>query len=159
MIDPQFPEGAPAALPKSQLRQFAGLLVAFFAALFAWSLYRRRGEPTVTATVGLVLALTVGLPGLVSPNSIRPVFLGAMAVTRPIGHLVSTTLISLLYFGLLTPLALLFRLAGRHSLECHPTADTSYWEPKSQPQDIRRYLYQYQHQRTSAIRNQGDNHE
>lgn len=149
MIDPQVPEEAPAALPEAQLRQFAGLLVVVFGVLFAWSFYRHHGEPTAVSVVGLVLALVVGLPGLASPATIRPVFLATVAVTRPIGHLVSTALMGLIYFGLLTPLALLFRLAGRGPLERHPTADASYWAPKSQPQDLRRYLRQYQRQRTS----------
>ncbi len=34
-----------------------------------------------------------------------------------------------------------------------PWADPSYWEPKSQPQDLRRYLRQYQRQRTSPTSN------
>jgi len=149
MIDPQLPDERPAEVPEARLRQFAGLLVVVFSGLFAWSLYLHHGRPTLTAGVGLVLALVVGLPGLAYPASIRPVFLAAVVVTRPIGHVVSTVLMGLIYFGLLSPLALLFRLAGRDFLERHPTADASYWAPKSQPQDLRRYLRQYQRQRTS----------
>jgi len=90
MIDPQVPEEVPVALPETQLRQFAGLLVIIFGALFAWSLYRHHGEPTVASVVGLIVALVVGLPGLVHPASIRPVFLTAVVVTHLIGHLVDT---------------------------------------------------------------------
>jgi len=147
MIDPQVPQEVPATLPESQLRQFAGLLVAIFGALFAWSLYRHHGEPTAVSVVGLVVASVMGLPGLVYPASIRPVFLTAMAVTRPIGHLVSTALMGLIYFGLLTPLALLFRLTGRNPLDCRPTAHATYWEPKGQPKSVQRYLRQYQRQK------------
>lgn len=160
MIDPQLPDEAPAEVSGSRLRQFAGILLVVFGGLFAWSLYRHQGRPTPTSVVGLVLALVVGLPGLVSPASIRPVFLAAVAITRPIGHVVSTVLMGVIYFGLLSPLALLFRVAGRDLLEHHPTADASYWEPKSQPQDLRRYLRQYQRQRIPPTPNlQGRHHE
>jgi hypothetical protein len=147
MIDPQLPEEAPVALPQAQLRQFAGLLLVILGGLFAWSLYRHQGKPTVVSAVGLIVALAVGLPGLVRPTSIRPVFLTAVAVTRPIGHVVSATLMGLIYFLLLAPLALLFRLAGHDPLDRQRTADATYWEPKEQPESIQRYLRQYQQQR------------
>ena len=149
MIDPQLPNERSAEVPEARLRQFAGLLVVVFGGLFAWSLYLHHGRPTLTSGVGMVLALVVGLPGLAYPASIRPVFAAAVAITRPIGHVVSTVLMGLIYFGLLSPVALLFRLAGRDLLERHPTAAASYWAPKSQPQDLRRYLRQYQRQRSS----------
>jgi hypothetical protein len=153
MIDPQLPDETPAEVSESRLRQFASILLVIFGGLFVWSLYRHEGRPTLASVVGLVLALVVGLPGLSSPASIRPVFLAAVAITRPIGHVVSTVLMGVIYFGLLSPLALLFRITGRNPLERYPTADSSYWAPKSQPQDPRRYLRQYQRQWISPTPN------
>lgn len=148
MIGPQFPEETPATVPDSTLRQFAGLCLAIFGGLFAWSWYRHGGAPTAAAWVGLAFALIVGPIGLIRPAAIRPVFLAIMAVTLPIGHVISTVLMGLIYFVVLTPLSLLFRLSGRDALarRLQPAAD-NYWTPKSQPTDVRRYLRQYQARR------------
>jgi hypothetical protein len=146
MIGPQFPDEAPPAVTGYTLRQFAGLCLGIFAGLFAWSAYRHHGAPTTSAWIALGIALVVGLPGLAYPPAIRPVFLGAMALTQPIGHVISTILLGLVYYGLVTPLALVFRLAGRDALARRSPALASYWEPKSEPGDVRRYLRQYQSQ-------------
>jgi hypothetical protein len=153
MIGPQFPDEAPAAVSNGTLRQFAALCMAVFGALFAWSGYRHHGTPSLSAWIGLVVSLLVGLPGLFHPEAIRPVFLGATAITRPIGHVISTVLLGLIYYGVMTPLALWFRIAGRDPLARHGPALASYWELKSEPKDVRRYLRQYQSQssdRTTA---------
>src|SRR5207253_3011173 len=117
-----------------------------FGTLFAWSGYQHHGAPTTSAWIALGVALVVGLPGLVYPPAIRPVFLGAIALTQPIGHAISTALLGLIYYGLITPLALLFRIAGRDPLARRGPALASYWEPNSEPSDVRRYLRQYQSQ-------------
>jgi hypothetical protein len=149
MIGPQFPDEAPAEATDRTLRQFAGLCLVIGAVVFAGSRYRHHGEATGSAWVILVLSLAVGLSGLTYPASIRPVFLGAIALTRPIGHVISTVLLGLIYYGLITPLGLLFRIAGRDPLGRHGPAAESYWLPKVQPTDVRRYLRQYQSQRTT----------
>jgi hypothetical protein len=156
MIGPQFPEEHPDAVAHATLRQFAGLCVAIFGGMFAWSWYRHSGTPTTLAWVGLGLAVVVGLGGLIHPPAIRPVFLALMAVTRPIGHVLSTVLIGLIYWGLLTPLALLFRLLGRDALARRRVVTESYWMPKSQPSDVRRYLHQYQGQRAARSESPGN---
>jgi cytochrome c biogenesis protein CcdA len=160
MIGPQFPDEAPPAVTGRTLRQFAGLCLAIFGALFAWSGYRHHGAPPTSAWITVVVALIVGLPGLVYPPAIRPVFLTASALTQPIGHVISTILLGLIYYGLITPLALVFRFAGRDSLARRGPVLASYWEPKSEPLDVRRYLRQYQSQsRVAAGSPQGLDHE
>ena len=146
MIGPQFPDEAPPAVTKGTLRQFAGLCLGILGGLFAWSASQHHGAPTTSAWIALGVALAVGLPGLVYPPAIRPVFLGAMALTQPIGHVIGTVLMGLIYYGLMTPLALVFRIAGRDALARRGPALASYWEPKGQPGDVRRYLRQYQSQ-------------
>jgi hypothetical protein len=130
------------------LRQFAGLCVVFFGTLFALSWYRNQGSPRTSAWVGLVFGLVVGLPGLFRAGWIRPVFLTATALTRPIGHTTGKIFLALIYFGLITPLGRLFRLFGRDLLGRDSTESQSYWIPISEPQDVRRYLHQYQKERS-----------
>jgi drug/metabolite transporter (DMT)-like permease len=155
MIGPQFPDEAPAAVTNRTLRQFAAICLGFFGALFVLSEYRHSGSPSISAWVGLAIGLLVGLPGLVHPPAIRPAFLGATAITQPIGHVISTILLGFIYYGLMTPLALLFRIAGRDSLARYGPALASYWEVKIEPKDVRRYLRQYQGQASGRMKNEG----
>jgi hypothetical protein len=155
VIGPQFPEEPPPPVTRSTLLSFAALGVALGGGLAAWSAYHHGGRPTATAWVALACAALVGLPGLVHPPAIRPVYLALRALTRPVGHVTSTVLMALIYYSLLTPLALLFRLGGRDALARRPSAATSDWAPKLQPTDVRRYLRQYQRQQGAARRSEG----
>jgi hypothetical protein len=146
MIGPKFPDEVPTGVADRTLRQFAGLCVVFFGGLFAWGYYRQGGHPSTAAWVALGLALVVGLPGLAAPAWIRPVYLGIMAITQPIGHVMSYVLLGLIYYGTVTPIALAFRLAGRDPLARRRPALDSYWAPKYQPTEVTRYLSQYQQQ-------------
>jgi hypothetical protein len=74
------------------------------------------------------------------------------ALSQPIGHAISAVLLGLIYYGLITPLALLFRIAGRDPLARRAPALASYWEAKSEPRDVRRYLRQYQSQASGAMK-------
>src|SRR5262245_11252497 len=124
------------------LRQFAGLWIVFFGALACyWGL--GRDSPTAGVVLG-VLALTVGVLGLVRPEAVRPVFAAWLVLAFPVGWAVSHLLLAVLYYGLFTPLALAFRLAGRDLLMRHRRPETeSYWLPKPAVADLRRYYRQF----------------
>jgi hypothetical protein len=147
MIGPQFPEESPTRVPVKTLREFAALTLVIFGAMFTVSFVRHSGHPTAAAWVALVLAVVVGLPGLVRPGSIRPVYLAAMNLTKPIGHVISFVLLGFVYFVLLTPIALVFRLIGRDALlRARPVHVTSYWTDRAPTTNVKRYLRQYQSQ-------------
>ena len=151
MLGPQYSDEAPTRVPDRTLRQFAGLCVVIFGGLFGLSYWRHDGHPTVGAWIALFAALLVGLPGLALPGYIRPIYLGSMTVTQPIGHVVGFVLLGVIYFGLFTPLALLFRATGRDAmgLRRQPAA-TTYWRPRAVTTDVKRYLRQYQNQVADA---------
>jgi Saxitoxin biosynthesis operon protein SxtJ len=146
MIAPEFPDEAPDNVSVTILRQFAGLCIGIFGLLFVLSWHRHDGSPTGAAWIGLVIAVFVGLPGLIRPSVVRPIYLGLMAVTEPIGHLVSIVILAVIYYGFVTPLAVVFRLTGRDVLLRNRPNVASYWIPRPQPSDPRRYLRQYQSQ-------------
>jgi hypothetical protein len=156
MIAPQFPDETPTKVSITTLRHFAGLCVGIFGLLFALSWYRHDGVPTVAAWVSVAIAVFVGLPGLIYPPLIWPIYLGLIAVTQPIGHLMSLVMLGFFYYGFLTPLAVVFRLAGRDVLVRHRRKVSSYWTPVLQPSDPRRYLRQYQSQETKNSENGGE---
>ena len=126
--------------PARLLRQFAGLWLAFFLGLAAWQ-GRLRGLPAVIVCV--TLAVSVGGVGLVRPQAVRPLFVGWMMLAFPIGWLVSHVALAVVFYGLITPLAVAFRLAGRDLLALKRREVRSYWQPKPQPTDVRRYFKQF----------------
>lgn len=124
------------------LRQFAGLWLVFFLGLAVLEGLVRR-HPRAGVVLG-VLALVGGVLGLVKPAAIRWIFVGWMVVVFPIGWVVSQTMLAILYFGVFTPLALVFRLRGRDLLRLkRATGRSSYWLDKQSSQDVRSYFRQY----------------
>ena len=63
------------------------------------------------------LALTVGLAGLTRPEWMRSIYVGWMVLAFPIGWTVSQVMLALMFFGLFTPIGLVFRLIGRDPLQ------------------------------------------
>lgn len=140
MIDPELRDDAPVTDARL-LRQFAGLWLLFCAGLASWHLFHGH---SVRALVFGALALTVGPLGLVVPEAIRPVFLALSALTRPIGVVMTRLMLGALFYVLFTPLALLFRLAGRDALgRTRADSRTTYWTPRPPVTDTRRYLRQF----------------
>src|SRR5262245_22242706 len=95
------------------LRQFAGLCLLIFGAL-AWQAHVR-GQGQLATALG-ALAFGLGVPGLVWPRCLRPVFIGWMLAVFPVGFVVSQLVLAGLFYGCFTPLALIFRLRGRDAL-------------------------------------------
>jgi hypothetical protein len=124
------------------LRQFAVLWLAFFLALGAnqWCLKDRPLSGLALAAA----AVLVGLPGLFRPALLRWIFVGWMVVVFPIGWLISLLMLAVVYFLVLTPVALFFRLLRRDLLGRKPAPERdSFWEPKQSPRDPRRYFRQF----------------
>ena len=90
--------------------------------------------------VGIVIATI----GLLRPQWIRPLYMTWTIAVFPIGWTISKLVLALLFYGVFTPLGLLFRLLGRDTLnlKLQPGAE-SYWITKETPKDPRRYLQQY----------------
>jgi hypothetical protein len=128
--------------PAKTLRQFAGLWLVFFSGLAAWEgLVRSRANLAVVLTI---VALTIGPLGLALPRIVRPVFVAWMVLAFPIGWTVSQLTLALIFYGLFTPVSLIFRLIGRDLLHrARQPALESYWTPKMTPTDSRRYFKQF----------------
>jgi hypothetical protein len=140
MIDPHLAEG-PVPTTDRMLRQFAGLWVLFFGGLAYWQWFVQ--ERSTAALVLAALAAGVGLPGLAWPRFIRPIFTALMAITYPIGWVISHLLLGILFCGVFTPVALFFRLVGRDALNRRKRPDLpSYWVSTTMPTDVRSYFRQ-----------------
>jgi hypothetical protein len=124
------------------LRQFAAAFLVFFLAFGAHQ-YLVRKHLSVGLAL-MALALAIGLLGLIKPAGVRWLFVGWMVVAFPIGWLISFLALLLLFYGIITPVALLFRKRGRDLLRRNRAPEgTTFWLPKETPQDVRSYFRPY----------------
>jgi hypothetical protein len=123
------------------LRQFGFLGLGVFGALAGWRAFAS-GADGVVWGFGAAAA-GFGLLGAAAPAALGPVFTAWMIVAFPIGWVVSRVMLALLFYGVFTPVAFVFRLMGRDVLRRRRPAGGSYWIPKSQPGDARQYLRQF----------------
>jgi len=124
------------------LRQFAAAWLVFFL-VFGAHQYLARNHPRWGLCL-MAMALGIGVLGLIKPAAVRWLFVGWMIVAFPVGWLVSLLMLLIMFYGLITPLALLFRLWGRDRLRRRPAPEApTFWLPKHTPQDVRSYFRQY----------------
>ena len=127
---------------RATLRQFAGLWLAFFGGLALWQALVQ--GHTGLASLFAVLALTIGPMGLTRPEWLRPIYVGWMVLAFPIGWTVSQVMLALMFYGLFTPIGLLFRLLGRDALQRTRRPEVeSYWTPKPAPAGPKSYFRQF----------------
>ncbi len=117
----------------AKVRRF-GLLLAGLAlplsAFWAWRGHAQAGGIIAGAGISLGL-LTAAFPGSIGLNFYK----AWMGVSFVIGTVMSPVILGLVYYGVLTPLSLALRLAGRDALRLkRPVADT-YWVPLAIPEE------------------------
>jgi hypothetical protein len=124
--------------PPKMLRQFAGLFLVVFV---GWALWRTwNGQP---ATWTMVLAgLGIVVAGLVWPPSVRWIYTGWMIAVFPIGWTISWLVLALLFYGVFTPVSLIFKLKRRDALGLRRREAQSFWTAKEQPTDVATYFRQ-----------------
>jgi hypothetical protein len=124
------------------LRQFAGLWMLFFGGFAVWQ-YAVHARTELALALG-ILAFTVGPAGIVFPRLLKPVFVTWLALAFPIGWVVSRVVLMVLFWGVMTPVALIARLFGRDVLTLRrPQGATTYWTPKEQPTGVQSYFRQF----------------
>ena len=85
-----------------------------------------------------------GFLSLVAPKANRPLYVLLTLVGYPIGLVVSTVLMALLFFGLITPIGLIGRLIGRDPLDRKwDSSATTYWHTRETPPATDRYFKQF----------------
>jgi hypothetical protein len=126
-----------------QLKQFAGIFLVFFLGLAAYLHFRHDAALWVSAAVGGA-AVLVGGAGLLAPPLIRPVYVAMMAVALPIGMVVSTVLLAVIYYLILTPIGIVLQLFGKDTMGKRFDKEArSYWVRRTPTEDVRRYFRQY----------------
>ena len=76
--------------------------------------------------------------------AVKPIFVGWLVLTFPIGWTVSNLMLAILFYGVFTPLGLVFRLRGRDLLGLRRREGVeSYWAKKPEVTDMKRYLREF----------------
>jgi len=137
--------------PRKTLRTFGLIgLVAFgaFGTLAHEQIYPFKSLSTTTgATTAYVLwalAAYCGVFALIAPPAVQPIYLGLTVVTYPIGFVLSYVVMAVLFFLVLTPVAILFKIIGRDSMTRRfDPAATTYWVPRRPAENAKRYFRQF----------------
>jgi len=125
------------------LRQFACIFFPAFCGVVGAVVMRKGMAPTAAWILWSVGAIVL-LVGLIAPKAIKPLFLGLMYVTFPIGWVVSHVLLLIAFYLVLTPIGLLMRLFGYDPMQRKlDSAKSSYWIARAPNRDVNRYFKQY----------------
>lgn len=124
---------------RRDLRVFAIGLTILLGVAGAW--LRRRWDIEALFYAGLALGAAVALCGILRPEALRRVYVGWMLACWPLGWLISHLLLAVVYYAVVTPVALIVRLVGRDPLELKFDPQTpTYWKQRSRKRDPRSYF-------------------
>ena len=128
---------------RKQLRSF-GKIALLITAIISLLLYVLKGVSIPWALIIFAVGLIIFLSSVISFRLTRGIYVVLMAVTFPIGLVVSFTLLAIFYFLLLAPFGFIFRLMGRDALcrKFDATAE-SYWLSKQEPESPEQYFRQF----------------
>jgi hypothetical protein len=120
------------------LRQF-GWVLASVLALAVWRQPSGTLQIVGQSSAGMLFAVSS-----VWPQALHPVYYLLLMLTFPIRWAAGYVLPGAVFFGVLTPLAFVLRLGGRHALPrgFDATAAT-YWQPCSRRSDFSQYYRQF----------------
>ena len=129
------------------LRQFgfifgAGfLLVGLVKYFWLWNWFLERDEK-----LGLIL-ISIGILGgglgLTGTYLALPIYYLWLALAFVLGNITSRLAVSLIYFGVITPLGILARIIGRDKLQLKKQDVSSYWKDVSLPVEQDKYKRQF----------------
>ena len=110
-----------------QARRSALVVACVLALLAGWNAHRER--ETVALVLGSASALLV-VVGFLSPVASRAFYRVWMRLARLLGWVNSRILLSLIFYGVITPMGIVQRLIGRDALRRRGPGRESYWVPR-----------------------------
>jgi Saxitoxin biosynthesis operon protein SxtJ len=120
---------SPPKLPSE--RSFGLMLAAVLAILGIRGIIGHR-SPTA---YGICLAASVvcGLFALTSPKALAPLNKAWFYLGKGMGKIISPIVLAIIFWGILTPVAIVTRLFGRDELRLKRRANNSYWIDRTSP--------------------------
>lgn len=127
---------------RRDLRLFACLWCPLFCGALGLVL-ARHGSGTAATVTWVLGAAILGL-GAAEPRLVRPVFLGLIYLTAPIGWVVSHAVLAVVYYLVVTPIGMLLRITGRDPMARRFEREApSYWTPAEGDKPPERYFHQF----------------
>jgi hypothetical protein len=100
--------------------------------------------PPVAAMGAAAVGALSALLSLARPRANRPLYLALTVVTWPIGFAVSTVMLALLFFGVITPIGLVLRWLGQDPMRRRSDRSAgSYWVQARRERPAQSYFRQY----------------
>lgn len=116
------------------------LLVFSLMGALAWE----RAGTNIRMISFFAIALLVPAIGLVWHEALRRVYLLALYATMPMGMTVSFLLLMAVYYGVVTPIGYLLRLAGYDPMQRKWDRDAkTYWVSRETDTEAKRYFQQF----------------
>ena len=112
-----------------ETRKFGVVALVFFGCLCALAIWRKK--PTPTYLFGLLSVL--GLAFILIPSRLRPVHAAWLKIAHFLGRIFTTLILSLAYYLVITPSALIKRVFGGRPLPVKPDKRaSSYWVARAE---------------------------
>ena len=118
----------------AQARKTALVVAGVLLAVAAWSFYR--GRVTAVAVLGVV-GVSLALAGLFVPPAARAFHVAWMRLAVALGWVNSRVLLTLIFYGVVTPYGFVSRLAGRDPMRRRGRPEESYWLPRKATRQAR----------------------
>ncbi len=127
---------------RKELAWFGLMFLAFFGLVGGvvwWRLQAHTVAYGLWGAAAVIVAAYYAVPSLQ-----RPIYLGWLYAAFPIGWVVSHVVMGVIYYLVLTPFALVFRLIGRDALERRiDKGAKTYWVEHKTGADPQRYFKQF----------------
>ena len=134
-------EGLKRATPPD-LRKFGLVVGGVFCALALWFYLRHKPFYWYFLAPGVLLVVL----GALVPRSLKWIYVAWMTLAMSLGAVVSTVLLTALFYLVVTPVGWIARLAGKDFLSRKPAPGaTSYWIPRdiSKPKEPHEHEQQF----------------
>jgi len=129
------------ATEKGDVRKFGSIAFIVFGCLCALGIWTGKGVPTYL--FGFLSTLGVGF--ILIPGKLRPLYSGWLKTAHFIGKVITMVVLTLAYYLVITPSALLKRIFGGAPLPTRPSKEVdSYWVHRNETAQPReRFLKRY----------------
>jgi hypothetical protein len=129
--------------PSSRQLKVFGLLWFIILGTYGILAWLKTGINMKTAAFGIAAVLVPGL-GIVWTEFLRKVYVFASYATYPIGTAISFIMLAIVYYGVVTPIGLMLRLAGHDPLKLRmDRLAKTYWISRKPERETKRYFQQF----------------
>jgi hypothetical protein len=113
-----------------EVRKFGVIALVFFGCLCALGIWKQKPLPTYFFGILSVL----GLGFILLPGPLKPVHSAWLKIAHMVGRIITTLMLALAYYLVITPAALIKRVFGGRPLPLRPDRNVeSYWVPRDEP--------------------------